>query len=180
MTETVVDCEALPPAPVQLNVYVLLAVSAPVVALPCTASLPDHPPDAVQEDAFVADHVNVDALPLSMVLGLAVIVTVGAGVLTDTVADCEALPPVPVQVRTKFVVAVSVPVDCEPLTGFEPLQPPLARQDDALDADQVNVAAPPAVIALGPTLKLTIGAVADTVTVVDSVALPPGPMHVRV
>jgi hypothetical protein len=78
------------------------------------------------------------------------------------------------------VVVVSAPVDCVPLTGLAPLHPPLAEQDEALDADQVNVATPPAVIELGPTLKLTVGAVADTVIVVDWVALPPGPVQVKV
>jgi hypothetical protein len=34
-----------------------------------------------------------------MVLGLALKATVGAGAVTETVADCVALPPVPVQVR---------------------------------------------------------------------------------
>jgi hypothetical protein len=33
------------------------------------------------------------------VLGLAESVTVGAGVVTVTVADCAALPPLPVHVR---------------------------------------------------------------------------------
>jgi hypothetical protein len=52
----------------------------------------------VQEVALVADQVNVELPPLATVLGLAAKVTVGAGEVTDTVADCVALPPVPVQV----------------------------------------------------------------------------------
>ncbi len=76
----------------------MLAVRSPVDTLPFTPSLPDQPPDAVQEVALVVVQVRVDALPLSIVLGFAVIVMVGAGVLTDTVADCDALPPAPVQV----------------------------------------------------------------------------------
>ena len=41
----------------------------------------------------------MDPLPLLTVLGLADRATVGAdGVETDTVADCRALPPGPVQV----------------------------------------------------------------------------------
>ena len=39
-----------------------------------------------------------------MVLGFAVIDTVGAGLPTDTVADCEALPPAPVHVRVKVAL----------------------------------------------------------------------------
>ena len=47
-------------------------------------------------------------------------------------------------------------------------------------ADQFKVALPPAVTALGPTLKLTVG-VGDLMdTVADWDALPPGPMQVSV
>jgi hypothetical protein len=60
--------------------------------------LPDHPPEAVQAVALVDVHESVDAAPLFTVLGLAEKLTVGAGVLTETVVDCVALPPVPVQV----------------------------------------------------------------------------------
>ena len=66
---------------------------------PLTALLPDQAPEAVQEVALVLDHVKVELAPLAMVLGLALKVTVGAGVVTVTVADCPALPPAPVQVR---------------------------------------------------------------------------------
>jgi hypothetical protein len=63
--------------------------------------LPDQPPEAAQEVALVEDQLNVEALPLVTVLGLAVKVTVGAGALTETVADdCVELPPEPVQVST--------------------------------------------------------------------------------
>jgi hypothetical protein len=48
--------------------------------------------------ALLEDQVRVDALPLLMVLGLALKLTVALGVLTVTVADCAALPAVPVQV----------------------------------------------------------------------------------
>jgi hypothetical protein len=53
----------------------------------------------VHEVAFVADQVNVEALPLVTELGLALRLIVGAGDFTDTVADCAALPPFPVQVK---------------------------------------------------------------------------------
>jgi len=64
---------------------------------PLTALPPDHAPEAVQEVALVEDQVNVELLPLATVLGLAVKLTVGAGDVTDTVADCDALPPAPVR-----------------------------------------------------------------------------------
>jgi hypothetical protein len=76
-----------------------LAVSAPVDHDPFAGWLPDQAPEAVQEVALVDDQLNVEALPLATVLGLAVKLTVGAGEVTETVADCVALPPLPVQVR---------------------------------------------------------------------------------
>lgn len=65
---------------------------------PLVASLPLQPPEAVQEVAFLDDQDKVELLPLAMVLGLALKLTVGAGEVTVTVADCAALPPAPVQV----------------------------------------------------------------------------------
>jgi hypothetical protein len=60
--------------------------------------LPDQAPEAVQAVAFVALQSKVEVAPLAMLLGVAVRVTVGAGVFTVTVADCFDVPPVPVQV----------------------------------------------------------------------------------
>jgi hypothetical protein len=74
-----------------------LLVSLPVEAEPLLGSLPFQPPEAVHEVAFTVVHVNVALLPLATVLGLADKVMVGTGGVTDTVADCEALPPGPVQ-----------------------------------------------------------------------------------
>ena len=60
---------------------------------------PDHPPEAVQAVALVADHVKLLVPLLATLLGLALKVTVGTGCETDTVTDCEALlPPGPMQV----------------------------------------------------------------------------------
>jgi hypothetical protein len=65
---------------------------------PLLALLPDQAPDAAQEVALAADQLRVAPPPLATVLGLAVKLTVGAGAVTETVADCVALPPAPVQV----------------------------------------------------------------------------------
>lgn len=98
-TVTVADCDAVPPAPVQVSVYWVVAVSAGVVDEPLVGSDPPHPPEAVQEVALVEDHVSVEVAPLLIVLGLAPRVTAGGVWVTDTVADCVALPPLPVQVN---------------------------------------------------------------------------------
>jgi hypothetical protein len=76
-----------------------LADSAPLDCEPLTGLLPAHAPEAVQEVALAADQVRVALLPLITELGLALRLIVGAGDFTDTVADCAALPPAPVQVK---------------------------------------------------------------------------------
>ena len=98
-TVTVADCAAEPPVPVHVSVYLAVAVSAAVLSEPLAASAPLQLPEAVQEVALLEDQVKVEAAPLATVAGLAVSVTVGAGVVTVTVADCAAVPPLPVQVR---------------------------------------------------------------------------------
>ncbi len=72
---------------------------APVDCEPLTALPPDQPPEAVHDVAFVADQVRVALLPLVNELGFALRLMLGAGDLTDTVADCAAVPPLPVQVN---------------------------------------------------------------------------------
>lgn len=59
--------------------------SAPVVCVPDIALLPDHAPLAVQDVAFVLDHVSVEEPPDATLAGEALSVTVGA-VTTATVA----------------------------------------------------------------------------------------------
>ena len=98
-TVTVADCDADPPAPVQVRVNLVVVVSAGVVCEPAVASEPLQPPEAVQAVALVDDHVNTEVAPFAIVVGFAVSVTAGAGVVTVTVADCAALPPLPLQVR---------------------------------------------------------------------------------
>ena len=66
--------------------------------VPVSALVPDQDPEAVQAVALVADQVSVELPPLATVLGLAARLMVGTGCVTETVADCAALPPVPVQV----------------------------------------------------------------------------------
>jgi hypothetical protein len=76
-----------------------LAVSEPVDNEPPVALAPDQAPEAVQEVALAEDQVSIELLPLATLVGLAVSETVGAAADTVTIADCEALPPVPVQLR---------------------------------------------------------------------------------
>jgi hypothetical protein len=69
-------------------VNVLVALSAPVLALPLVGSLPDHPPEALQLVALLEDQLNVAAEPLLTVPGLALRLTAGlGGADTSTVTD---------------------------------------------------------------------------------------------
>jgi hypothetical protein len=82
-------------------VYVVVTVSALVVALPLVALVPLQPPDAVHEVALVLLHVSVDVPPDAILVGLAVSFTVGAAAgVTVTVAAAAAgvVPLAPEQV----------------------------------------------------------------------------------
>jgi len=79
VTVTVALWTVVPPVPVQLNVYAVVALRALVDSDPLVAWEPLQPPDAVQEVALVADQLNVEAAPFVTVLGLADKVTAGAG-----------------------------------------------------------------------------------------------------
>jgi hypothetical protein len=74
------------------------AVRAPVDFDPLMAWLPDQALPAMHDVALAEDQLNMELAPLTTVLGLTLKVTVGAGEVTETVADCAALPPVPAQV----------------------------------------------------------------------------------
>lgn len=77
-----------------------MALSTPVDCEPLVADFaPVQAPEAIHDVALVADQVSMESLPLATVLGLAEKLTVGVGVVTETVADWVALPPLPVQLR---------------------------------------------------------------------------------
>ena len=67
-----------------------------------------------------------------------------------------------------------------PVTDFVPDQAPEAVQEVAFVAVQFNVALLPLAMALGPTLRVTVGAGDLMETVADWVAVPPGPEQARV
>ncbi len=61
--------------------------------------LPDHAPDAEHAVALLLDHVSIELVPLVIVLGPTLRLTEGAVGVTETVADWDAEPPLPVQVN---------------------------------------------------------------------------------
>jgi hypothetical protein len=171
---------AVPALPVQVNVKVVLAVSAPVDWVPVSDLVPDHPPEAAHDIALVEDQVSVAPLPLCTVLGFADSATVGGAFETVTVTVWEALPPAPAQVSPYVALAVSVPVDCEPPVALTPLQPPVAVHDVAFVEVQVKVEAPPLATVLGLAFSVTVAVGCGvTVTLTIWTALPPEPVQVK-
>jgi hypothetical protein len=78
---------AEPALPVQVRVYVVFAVSAAVDLDPLGATLPDHPPAAVQAVALLELQVSNAVAPLEILVGLAFKESVGGVAATVTVAD---------------------------------------------------------------------------------------------
>jgi hypothetical protein len=137
----------------------------------------------VQDVAFVEDQVSVDDPPLVTDMGFAVRDTVGAGP-TVTVAVALCAPPDPVQVRLKVLLLVSAPEDSLPEVALAPDQPPEAVQDVAFVEDQVSVEDAPLAMFVGFAASDTVGTGVGggepfTVTVVEALAVPAGPVQER-
>ena len=80
-----------PPVPVQVRMKSPDALIGPTDSDPDVALDPVHPPEAVQDVAFVDDQLSIVLLFTAIVEGVAVSVTVGAvPPLTVTVAFCGA------------------------------------------------------------------------------------------
>jgi hypothetical protein len=150
----------LPPAPVHIREYVVLAVNVPVDCVPDVAFAPVQPFEAVQLVAFVEDQVSIELAPEATEVGFAVSVTVGIGAVAETstvTAPYPVCPFVAVQVREKRVPAVIAPVLPVPAVAFEPVHPPEATQVAALVEDQVMVEEPPDVTLVGFAETETVG-----------------------
>jgi hypothetical protein len=95
---TVALALALPPRPIQDNVYEVVPATGPVLWLPLAASAPLHPPEAVQDVALSEVHVSVDDAPAATADGDAVKVTLGAGRMLTVTATGALTPAGPAQV----------------------------------------------------------------------------------
>ena len=184
VTETEALFCVVPPAPAQLSVKVVLALSAPVLADPEVVFVPLHPPDAVHDVASVDDQVNVLLAPLVTEVGDAERLTVGAGVeaVTETEALFCVVPPEPVQLSVKVELAVRPPVLAEPEVALAPLQPPDAVQDAAFEDDHVRVLAPPLATVVGEADRLMVGKGVEPSIETEALAcpVPPAPVQVSV
>jgi hypothetical protein len=174
----------VPPAPVQLNAYCDEPAALGVtVAVPLVAFVPLHAPLAVQEVAFVLDHVRVDDCPSVIDVGLSETVTVGAGGFTVSVVEATLAPPVPEQLNVYWEEPAAPGVTVwDPLTACSPLQAPLAVHEVAFVLDHVSVDDWPSVIEVGLTEIETVGdccAPPVTVNVALPLPVPPAPVQSR-
>ena len=160
LTATVTFDDEEPPTPEQLNVNSVVVGSTPVDADPDVAFAPAHPfkpSEAVQALAFADDQLSVAVPPVVTVIGVAEIVTVGAGT-TVTVLVADAVPPPPVQLSEKSAVIAILLIDSVPLVALLPVQPPLAVQPLASVELQMRELCEPLAIDVGDALRLTVGA----------------------
>ena len=138
-----------------------MALRPPVLCEPDVAFAPDQAPEPAHEVALVELQDSVEAVPEMTELGLAVNDTVGAVGLgvTETVVDCVADPPAPVQVSEYVALLVKAPVLCEPEVPFVPDHVPEAVHEVAFVELQESVAEAPDVPELGLEDIATVGAV---------------------
>lgn len=114
--------------------------------------------------ALWAVTVKTEELPLVIVVGLALIVTVGAPddslVVTVIVADAEAVPPDPVAVAVYVVVEVGLTDSDPPVARIVRLLPlvPVMEIAVAFAAVTVKTEELPLVIVMGLALIVTVGA----------------------
>jgi hypothetical protein len=139
-------------------------VSGPVERDPLIGCGPVHAPVAIHDVAPLVVQLISEIPPVLIEFGAALMLTVGAGVPTVTVVDWVALPPAPVQLIVKSVVAVSGAVVCEPLCGKLPLQPPPALQLVVSLEVQLSTVVAPGSTVFAWADRLTDGAGAVTTT----------------
>ncbi len=166
-------CVAKPPAPVHVRVNLVVAVKRPVDRVPVVPTEPAQPSLAVQSVALAEVHVKVDAVPVATLRGLAVRDNEGAATDALTVTDAVWLlvPPSPVHVRVKLLLAVSAVLVSVPEVGRAPLHASEASQLVALVEFQVNLVAPPLSTVDGLALMLTVGAGVVTASCTTCIAL---------
>lgn len=158
LTVTVTAAAALlPPVPVQVIEYVVVAVRGAVLREPLGFNEPAQPPEAVHAVAPMELQVNVDVPPGGTTPGFAVSVAVGAGMTRTAAVATLLLPSAPVQVSEKVESAVMAAVLWLPLVANAPVQPPVATHDVALVEVHVNVLDAPAATASGAAVNDAVG-----------------------
>lgn len=152
--------------------------STALVSEPLNPFDPVHPPEAVQEETFVDDHVRVVVPPGATPRGEAVRDTEGeVDDVTLTVALVTAPPPGPLQFNVKVVLAVIALLVSLPVTARLPVQPPDAVQLSALLVDHASVVVPPEPTVVGEAEKLIVGGLDPPGACGAALSDPPPPPH---
>ena len=185
VTVTVAVLVTLPPAPVAINVYVVVVAGETLCDPLGTDSLGTDAPFSVAVVAFDVVHDSVAELPLTIDEGDANSDAVGIGggggggggaAVTVTVAVLVTLPPAPVAINSYVVVAVGETL-CEPLTDTASFSvPPFSVTVVAFDVVHDSVAELPLTISVGDAVSVAVGigdvgGAAVTVTVARLVTL---------
>ena len=142
--------------------------------------LPDQSPVAIQLVASVLFQLSVVEPLRAIAPGFADKVNVGDGAATVMLTVSLAVPPGPLQDRLNTLPEVSAAIVCDPAVALLPDQSPEAVQPVVLLLLQLSVVAPLNGRLDGLAVRLTDEAVGPaTITLTESLALPPGPVQVR-
>ena len=169
---------AVPPPRVQVSVNVAPSVRAGENSEPLAGLVPLQLPDALHDVAFVLLHESCVVEPLTTLDGVAVRLTVGAGVTTTDVASL-AVPPAPVHVSVNVASAERLALVVLPLVALAPDQLPDALHEVASVLLQESCVVAPLAMLDGVAVSVTVGGVA-IVTVFVSLPVPPIPVQVSV
>ena len=141
---------------------------------------PDQSPEATQLVASVLFQLSVVEPFCDTLSGLAENDNVGAGAATVILTVSLAVPPGPLQDRVNVLFEVSDAIICDPAVALLPDQSPDAVQSLVLLLLQLNVVAPLNGRLDELAVRLTDAtAGAATVTLTESLTLPPGPVQLR-
>jgi hypothetical protein len=180
-TVTETDCAADPPGPLQLRVYMVVVVIAPVeMPLLLIGCEPLHPPLAVQLVALLVVQARLAELPEVTTVGEALSEMTGADGDTETMTDVELVPPAPLQLREKVEVAFSAGLISVPLASFDPVQAPEAVHDVEPVTLQVSVVVSPIRTVDGLALRAMVGCPVAMVMEAFAEVVPPAPVHCNV
>lgn len=116
---------------------------------------------------------SVEVPPGATLLGLALKVTVGAGMTLTAVVAAALLPPAPSQVSENVVASSIDAFSWLPVAGRVPDQPPDAAHDVALVEVQANVVLPPLATTSGAAVSDAVGRDSVGDLGVGVVPLPP-------
>ena len=137
------DSVALPPAPVQVRLNVLSAISGPVDCEPVVGRLPDQSPEALQSLVLPLFQLKVVDSPSAKLDEFTVKLTQGAdGDMTVMLAESFTLPPLPLQVRMNSEFVIIPLITCVPDVALYPDHPPDAIQSLACLLFQLIVVEP--------------------------------------